>query len=291
VRQLPVLEKHGESLSYVDNKVIKFFSDSKQCLSRVKRADELFGFVPQIEDSTENFFKYNFISGEPLSKSLNPTDIISLLDFALEKFWQAAEIEAPDFEKVSQSFYVDKTDFRLKQYFRTRGLKDVESFINGFRVPRLSSLLPQAFEVLLSDLRPTRFHGDFILDNVIQSEKDFKFIDWRQDFGGSIDAGDIYYDLAKLNHSLVINNGGGIQNRLEVYRSDNQVRVNAFRKDTHVEMQQLFNHWIRKNSFSQMKISVLTAIIWLNMAPLHHHPFDDFLFEYGKFNLWKSLND
>jgi hypothetical protein len=179
----------------------------------------------------------------------------------------------------------------LKQYFRTRGLKDVESFINGFRVPRLSSLLPQAFEVLLSDLRPTRFHGDFILDNVIQSEKDFKFIDWRQDFGGSIDAGDIYYDLAKLNHSLVINNGGGIQNRLEVYRSDNQVRVNAFRKDTHVEMQQLFNHWIRKNSFSQMKISVLTAIIWLNMAPLHHHPFDDFLFEYGKFNLWKSLND
>ena len=36
---------------------------------------------------------------------------------------------------------------------------------------------------------------------------------------------------------------------------------------------------------------ILTSIIWLNMAPLHEYPFNNFLFNFGKYNLHKNLNN
>ena len=32
----------------------------------------------------------------------------------------------------------------------------------------------------------------------------FKLIDWRQDFSGNLNYGDIYYDLAKLNGGIYV---------------------------------------------------------------------------------------
>ena len=39
------------------------------------------------------------------------------------------------------------------------------------------------------------------------------------------------------------------------------------------------------------KIEVLTSIVWLNMSPLHGHPFDKFLFYFGKYHLCRSLKE
>ena len=46
-----------------------------------------------------------------------------------------------------------------------------------------------------------------------------------------------------------------------------------------------------RKDFSLNKIEILRALIWINMSPLHHHPFDSFLFYFGKYNLFKSLNE
>ena len=39
------------------------------------------------------------------------------------------------------------------------------------------------------------------------------------------------------------------------------------------------------------KVKVLTCLAWLNSSPLHHHPYDLFLFYFGKYNLWRALNE
>ena len=39
------------------------------------------------------------------------------------------------------------------------------------------------------------------------------------------------------------------------------------------------------------KVKLLTSIIWLNMAPLHEYPFNNFLFTFGKYNLYKNLKN
>jgi aminoglycoside phosphotransferase (APT) family kinase protein len=58
----------------------------------------------------------------------------------------------------------------------------------------------------ISDGICSNFHGDFNLSNIIYNPKDcsFKFIDWRQDFGGMLGCGDRYYDLAKLYQCFLL---------------------------------------------------------------------------------------
>ena len=143
---------------------------------------------------------------------------------------------------------------------------------------------------LLQNVVETGFHGDFILDNIIFQYNDFKLIDWRQDFSGDLEFGDKYYDLAKLNHSLFVNHDIVNSKLFEISSNNREVVCTILRKDTHVEMQTLLGKFISEQNLSKQKVDILTAIIWLNMSPLHHHPFDLFLYNYGKLHLWKALN-
>ena len=74
-------------------------------------------------------------------------------------------------------------------------------------MPLLTNLLNKIDWTWISEGLAGRFHGDFHFENIIYEKKKSKFIflDWRQDFGGLIKYGDIYYDLAKLLHGIIIN--------------------------------------------------------------------------------------
>jgi hypothetical protein len=82
---------------------------------------------------------------------------------------------------------------------------DIES-INGKPMPDLETHLNSLDWNWLANGLPGRFHGDFHFENILWSETEgkFVFLDWRQDFGGDLSAGDIYYDFAKLLHGLII---------------------------------------------------------------------------------------
>ena len=56
----------------------------------------------------------------------------------------------------------------------------------------------------LSDGIPVLYHGDFQPENIIVNQNKYNLIDWRQDFARNLDLGDIYYDLAKLYHGLIV---------------------------------------------------------------------------------------
>jgi len=74
-------------------------------------------------------------------------------------------------------------------------------------MPLMKGLLDKIDWGWLSSGLPGRFHGDFHFENILwdESGQKFIFLDWRQDFGGNLHTGDIYYDLAKLLHGLIIN--------------------------------------------------------------------------------------
>ena len=92
---------------------------------------------------------------------------------------------------------------RIKDFLEEYGESNLD--INGKRVDSIWDLLSKVDFYYLSQGKPVVFHGDFILDNIIQTENSFCLIDWRQDFAGQLDIGDLYYDLAKLNHNLTVN--------------------------------------------------------------------------------------
>ena len=44
---------------------------------------------------------------------------------------------------------------------------------------------------------PVNFHGDLHFENIIANKNKFTLLDWREDFSGLKNYGDLYYDLAK----------------------------------------------------------------------------------------------
>jgi len=288
---LDVLEKPQESVSFIKDFVVKFFSDPKIVAGRVKRAEFLEPTIPSLVGSSKHFFTYSFHKGELMSNANNSKLILSLLDWATINLWEKTPGSMPEeFDSVVDYFYSTKSNLRLAEFTESRSIKDEKNKINGIEVPSATQLIMDSKKSLTSEIKVGRFHGDFILDNILISKEGFKLIDWRQDFGGSIEYADIYYDLAKLNHSLHINHSLVLEGHYFVSTQNNEVECGILRKDIHIEMQEHLKFFIESKNLSWKKVQVLTGLIWINMSPLHHNPFDKFLYYYGRYHLWKALD-
>ena len=289
-----VLDKVTESIFIVEGNIIKFFYDDEVCQNRIKRTAYLKDAVPSISGIRPNFYKYSYVEGELLANIANLSNFSFFLEWAFENLWKSVgSINKESFEKVSYEFYYTKTLKRINEFHKSRGIQDREEEINGFIIPSIEDLLRRVDFIELSQNPPTTFHGDFILDNIISQNKfQYKLIDWRQDFGGEIEAGDQYYDLAKLAHNLVVNHEI-IDNGNYTFNVDKNdiITVNIHRHQTLVECESFFLTNIQNRGVDVKKVKLLRAIIWLNMSPLHHHPFDMFLYYFGKYSLYNELNN
>lgn len=270
-----VMDKTSEATFFIDNHVIKFFADKEKNLDRIKRAEILKGFVPKMVKFSDNFFKYKFVKGRLLSENITVGEFRKFFDWLNTKFWINID---KDIEKQCRKFYYDKTLERVNLFLKSHNLTDKEDVINGVKVPTIVSMLQ---ELDIYEATPGRFHGDLILDNVLKTNKGYVLLDWRQDFAGELKVGDQYYDLAKLNHNLVINHSVVNRGLFTIKIGKDGVFVDILRSDRLLECQKAFG--------SDKKMNILTALIWLNMSPLHQHPFGLFLYYFGKYNLWKAL--
>jgi NDP-sugar pyrophosphorylase family protein len=289
--ELNVLEKNEESISLVNGKVIKFFYNSEITRKRVKRCDLLRDLTPDILLSSENFYSYKYVPGDTASNSINPAKIKDLIRWADQNLW----IEHPpvnNFKSHCRYFYDTKTRSRVDLFLQKYSSKG-SHVINDVAVPSIEVLLEKIPWDILCDTKPCQFHGDFILDNiVIQSNGNFKLLDWRHEFGdGLISAGDVYYDLAKINHNLTVNHDIVCKNLFTIHIDKNNVFCDILRKDNLVKCNKVFLEETKKLGYDTNKIEMLTGIVWLNMAPLHHRPFDEFLFYYGKLKLFLALEE
>jgi len=287
-----VLEKSDESISFTNGAVVKFFADKKVIINRVTRAVNLGDLVPKITSSRGNFYRYEFVEGNLFSKCLNTENFGQLLNWADNHLWQKKNsLETNVFADTCEDFYKNKTINRVNQFMEKTKFEENNNLINGVQVPRVFDILGEIDFKWLSEGIQGQFHGDFILDNIIMNELGFKLIDWRQDFGGQTDSGDINYDFAKLNHSLVINHQM-VNNRQFKFSVDEYgVHCDIDRRQIFVDCERDLEKYLMANGYDLRKIRVLTALIWLNMAPLHHHPFDLFLFNFGKLKLWEALKN
>ena len=279
--EIKVLDKRDESIYFFDDYVIKFFSDEKINRNRVARASQLRGLVPDMLGSTANFYKYKKAEGKLFAECANESRFKAFLEWSNSNLW--TPIESKDFNKKCFDFYITKSKKRIAQYLE--GGYDVPTVINGEEIPPVEDIFNQIDAEWLCDGVPTRFHGDFILDNVIKTRDGFCLIDWRQDFAGDLEVGDIYYDLAKLNHNLIVNHGIVDEGLFDASIVNCHILCNS----TLLRCRDTLHTFIKDNGFDLKKVELLSAIIWINMAPLHEYPFNRFLFNFGKYNLYKRI--
>jgi NDP-sugar pyrophosphorylase family protein len=283
-----VLEKPTESLCFISNIVIKFINDENINAKRVLRGNALYPLTPKIHSSTTNFIKMELVDGVILSEVYKHGIIYDLLQWAREHLWLYND-KNNKYIDCCKRFYILKT---IKRINELPFLADERSIINGMDCKNIQVLIENIpIELLCTDTF-VQFHGDFILDNILlDSSSKFKLIDWRHEFDDQLTHGDLYYDLAKLRHNLILNHKN-INNGLFEIKYDydeNNVVVDLKCNYFHVKELEDYDRFIYKNGYNMRKIKILTALIWLNMAPLYDGKFREFLFYFGKYNLARLL--
>jgi NDP-sugar pyrophosphorylase family protein len=295
-----VLDKYNESIFFIEEFVIKFFNDETVLKNRVERSKILDSCTPTVIDHSKNFMKYKLVNGDILcnNKNLNGDLIYEMLNYSNSCMWSNSKsnTNSLEIENLCRKFYIEKTKKRVEMFTSTRNIKDDIDIINGVSVESVNKLLDRACSLGLLSGVMGNFHGDFILENIIFDNKGFTFIDWRQDFAGEIELGDVYYDLAKLNHNIYFNHSiirdGGYLCEIESNNksnNNNSVSVDLMCSHKLLSAKKGLVSFCKDNNFSMKKIEMLTGIIWINMSPLHDKLLGDFLFYFGKLQLHKSI--
>ena len=288
-----ILEKENEAIWFIDDYVIKYADEVAFIKNRVNRVEELKGFVPDISSHRSNMYCYKKVKGEVLSEVVTLPIFQEFLE-RCKDFWLLKKLTTADqnkFQNHCMTFYKDKTFQRINLFYEKFNKKDNVDLINGEKVSSLDNLLNEIDWNWISKGVAGRFHGDFHFENILYSEKNkaFTFLDWRQDFAGDLFVGDIYYDLAKLMHGIIVNHGIITNNQFWVTWEENKLGYDFHRKQILVECEVMLNNWIVKNGYDLRKVIVLTGLIFLNISALHHYPYSLLLYGLGKNVLKKGL--
>lgn len=290
-----ILEKPNEAIWFLGHKVIKFSDDPKFISDRVRRAKLLGPFVPQVIGSTTHMYCYEYAEGEVLSKCISIPLFERLLDFS-KKFWSEGELpedKKEAFRAQGMDFYKKKTYDRVTKFYETFNKKDNAEIINGVEYPTLKSMLDSVDWDYVAEGMPGQFHGDYHFENIIYNKDtdSFELLDWRQNFGEFLEIGDVYYDLAKLNHGLIICHELVAKDLFEVKWEGKEITYDFTRKQSLVECEKYYYKWIEENGYDKKKVKLLTALIFLNICALHDYPYVLVLYALGKQMLFESLKE
>ena len=281
------LYKVTSEITYkLDNNFLKFNPSKKNICDKSKRAKELNGLIPPNFQNTENFISYKWEPG----KTLYEWDSLPLYNKFLDKLSsniRMSKTKNGD-EATFNDFYVDKTKSRMDKFIDRFGKKYfTQSFtINGVKRPSFENIMDKIDLTSLYD-NPlySLFHGDLQFDNIVYNDEEDKFtyIDWRESFGGDTSGGDIYYDLAKMyGGTLIPYNLAKLPNFVSLNEGLSFIDYSYSKSDNLTKFVNLYKNWIIKEGWNWKKIKLITAIIFLNMSPLHDEKF-------GKMLWFKSL--
>lgn len=286
--------KKEEFLYFVGDRVVKFFADDKIIQNRYKRSLIFGDLCPKINCLKRNFYSYSKVPGKVLYDVINDRVMDALTSWLDTKLWLNSELNDSDYKKFKLScfdFYYKKTNNRIKQYHDKYSLKDQPSLINGVHLPSVEKMFDAIDWDDISNGIASNFHGDLQFDNILLKDTgDFLLLDWRQDFSGIIDYGDQYYDFAKLNGGMRVSYKL-IKKGHFSYQKNTQGEV-EIAHDTPPELASGRSELLKfldKKGINVSKVNILTSLIYLNMSPMHHEPFDHFIYNFGKLTLYKAL--
>ena len=276
--------KQNEQIYFCDGRVVKYFTDKNIASKRVQRARLNPRVFPEILYLAGNFYSYQFIPGATLYKQNDPVLFNKLLDWLDAELWCDVDTEPNKFTDLCNDFYLRKSYVRLDAFDRKHPNFDRECFINGEIVPSARTLLGLVDWKLLRDGLPSFIHGDLQFDNIIYNPQiqEFTLIDWRQDFAGEVEYGDRFYDFAKLLAGIIVNYDL-IKLALMNFREDgNEVFFDFAKRYGDQILSKLLKCYIEKKGYEFLRIELLAGLIFINMAPLHHYPFDKLLLCLGR---------
>lgn len=285
--------KPDEFIYFINNRVIKFFSDKSIVIKRIKKALLNPSAFPQVFLNGEQFYYYQFFPGQTFY-SCGTTELFSnLLDWLEKKLWLPVQIEPTKMQKLCYEFYYNKTKERFDLFCKNNPNYIFPSKINGKKVYTISEILNKIpWQIICSGI-PTFIHGDLNFGNILYDEKSKRFllIDWRQDFAGSLEFGDIYYDFAKLMAGILVNYEYVKEGLFHIKEINNNVILDIKKWNATVKYQTILDNFLSSRKFNLTKTHLLAGLSYINMAPLHQPPFNFALMALASLILTQELDN
>lgn len=282
-----LLEKIDQGVYIIGDRVVKFFARPEMVSHRIQRAKHING-LPEILGVTENFFAYQKAEGDMAREVMHPLMFRDFLNWAQDNLWPLTQPDTEIFGGNAKMFYYFKTLARVNQFYEKTGLTDQADIINGQRVPSLAEMLDRLnWARYLAGAWPCEgMHGDLHFSNILVQDGGYALLDWRESFGASLRTGDAYYDLGKLLHGLIVSHDLVERDLFTVQIQDGSVRevtLDIMRHQRLVLCEAMLKEWVAENgAWDWWQVRMTCALIYLNIATLHHHPYDKFLYFLGK---------
>jgi thiamine kinase-like enzyme len=270
-----------DEITYIcNNKVIKWWVDSTVAKKKYTKTLSNPTVFPTNCQHLGNYMSYDFFPGKTLYEHNTAESINNLLTWLHDTVWLRNN---NDICTESSAFYKDKTLNRINQFLKKHTSLPVIKTINGVEVKEYTYYLENInWDALSTDNLTGFIHGDLQFDNIIINENDeFKIIDWRHEFGGLVEYGDIYYDLAKMSGGFIINYARIKNHQFAIQIDGNTVTLDSPSIDDIKIYQAEIKNYVDKHNLNYKKVQQLVPIIFWNMSPLHFEPFDMFLWYLG----------
>lgn len=140
--------------------------------------------------------------------------------------------------------------------------KNLEGMLN-----QVGALSAESFQII---------HGDLCLGNVLYDAKHglIKLIDARGRFGRFDIYGDVYYDLAKLSHSILGHYDFIVSDRFKVCEPESASFDLMFKTSAyHETVGKIFTKYLRREGYDLNRVRLIESLLFLSMTPLHRdHP-------------------
>lgn len=278
-KPISIQKSTGEITYKENNSLVKFSPSSKSLLNRKLRAEKLVNIIPKNIKFGNYFMSYDWVEGKTLYECDSIDIYVKFLDFLKNNFQCQIETDV----NCLTDFYINKTNDRMNMFMKKRNETYYTSGhnINGKDYESMETLFSKVnFRPLLKNPFYNLFHGDLQFDNIIFSEKEnnFVYIDWRECFSNCTDGGDVYYDLAKLYGGLIIPyNLMKDEDNIKLIEGLYSVSYDYEVSQNLIDFKKIYENWIMINGFDLNKIKLITALIFLNMSPLHDDKFSKLL--------------
>jgi CTP:phosphocholine cytidylyltransferase-like protein/thiamine kinase-like enzyme len=270
-----------DEVTYIcNNRVVKWWLDSTVAKKKYDKVLANPHVFPDNCSHSGNYMAYDFFPGKTLYEFNNPVAFGELLNWLETSVWHDCEA---DIYQASMEFYKTKSLARINKFLEKYPALPSVNNVDGVDVKCYNYYLDKIdWEYFATVTRPGFLHGDLQFDNIVISDSgEFKIIDWRHEFAGIVDFGDIYYDLAKMSGGLIINYANIKNHNFNIEIDNSSVTLSIPNVDHITVYQERLKKYILDNNLDYNKVQQLIPIIFWNMSPLHTAPFDLFLWYLG----------
>ena len=230
------------------------------------------------------YYAYTNLGNLMINNQYNKKDWTDILEFIflyinnykLEKSIKSTKV---DINKM----LIEKTEneyFKLanSDQFFDEFTKQEKIILNGQELYNFSYIWEDLKEkILCLDYEKDFYfiHGDLCFSNILYSKNPInndavlKFIDPRGTFGSKDYYGDLYYDLAKLSHSI---NGGYeyiIYDQFEMNIENNKAEL-VFKNDNKDKIYNIFQEKIISTGYNPKIITMMEGLIYIGMCARHY---------------------